>query len=530
MSSGSFPIRSSHLERLPVELLAAVLSFLANKDVKILRLTSKTLKERTLLRLDRVFLSANPRSIEVFRAVADHEEFRHKVKEIIWDDAQLPGPSAFPEAIRDESLFSVTQVQGVPYWFVVGCEQAHQPLAMFKERKIDDIPLVESWRYYEQLLQQQDEVISSGADIEAFRYGLDRFAKSLTRVTLTTASHGVLDNPFYETPMFRSFPTGFTYPITRACWPLPTKGRVPYGCDSWELEEERKRWRGFPIIMHELAIQKHGITEFVIDVNELETGLSCRIFDQPCETYNDFVALLQRPGFRRLDLALLADGQYHEDINWLSFQSGYLKRALESIEDPRHVTLRVHFDSGSLYDVDGVPNKDTHWISLQKIFPPSGKWQNLRHFGFSGMVVDIDELITVLGALPSTLRSVELSFLLFKSNAPRRYYDLLEAMRHRLQWHERAENERPRVTVHINPGGGRPTYLCVDHYVNEYLYGQEAPNPFSGGPPRFAKGNFTEAVQRHRFHPDFKCPDGAICVQLGGFQGRRRDIPSHAMR
>lgn len=132
------------MERLPVEILAAVLSFLANKDVKILRLTSKTLKERTLLRLDRVFLSANSRNIQVFRAIADHEEFHHRVKEVIWDDAQLPGPSAFPDAIREESLFSVTQVKDVPYWFVVGCERGHQPLRMFKERKIDDIPLVKS--------------------------------------------------------------------------------------------------------------------------------------------------------------------------------------------------------------------------------------------------------------------------------------------------------------------------------------------------------------------------------------------------
>lgn len=147
-----------------------------------------------------------------------------------------------------------------------------------------------------------------------------------------------------------------------------------------------------------------------------------------------------------------------------------------------------------------------------------------------GMLVDIDKLIAVLGALPSTLRSVELSFLLFKTNAPRTYYDLLEAMRDKLQWRERAENERPRVTVHFGPSRGRPTYLCVDHYVNEYLYGQEVPNPFSGGPPSFAKGNSAEAVQRHRFHPDFKCPDGAICVQLGGFQGRRPDMTSHARR
>lgn len=62
------------MARLPAELLAVVSSFLVNKDIKTLRLTSKTLKEGARLRLDRVFLSANPRNIDVFRAIAGHEE------------------------------------------------------------------------------------------------------------------------------------------------------------------------------------------------------------------------------------------------------------------------------------------------------------------------------------------------------------------------------------------------------------------------------------------------------------------------
>lgn len=104
----------------------------------------------------------------------------------------------------------------------------------------------------------------------------------------------------------------------------------------------------------------------------------------------------------------------------------------------------------------------------------------------------------------------------------------MEAMHDKLQRHERAGNERLRVTVHIDPFQGLHTYLCLDHHVYEYLYGN-AINPFSGGRPFFTKGDFTEAVQRHRFHPDFRCLDGAIRV-LGGFQGFRRDMPSHATR
>ncbi|OQE86103.1 hypothetical protein PENNAL_c0022G07032 [Penicillium nalgiovense] len=61
----------------------------------MMRLASKQFSNAVELRLQRVFLSANPLNIEVFRAVADHQKFRHQVTEIIWDDARLPrGPRA----------------------------------------------------------------------------------------------------------------------------------------------------------------------------------------------------------------------------------------------------------------------------------------------------------------------------------------------------------------------------------------------------------------------------------------------------
>jgi hypothetical protein len=56
-------------QALPTELVSAICGF--------------------LLRFERVFISANPRNVEVLRAVANHDTFRHRVKEIIWDDAIL---------------------------------------------------------------------------------------------------------------------------------------------------------------------------------------------------------------------------------------------------------------------------------------------------------------------------------------------------------------------------------------------------------------------------------------------------------
>lgn len=84
MTSYSLPILD-----LPVELFHIVLSHLPNRDIKSLRLVSKRFCDSVQLRLCRVALSANPLKIKVFRALADHEKFRHKITEIIWDDARL---------------------------------------------------------------------------------------------------------------------------------------------------------------------------------------------------------------------------------------------------------------------------------------------------------------------------------------------------------------------------------------------------------------------------------------------------------
>lgn len=53
------------------------------------------------LRLQRVFLSVNPLNIKVFRAIADHEKFRHKIVEIVWDDARFArGPHGDVDTAR----------------------------------------------------------------------------------------------------------------------------------------------------------------------------------------------------------------------------------------------------------------------------------------------------------------------------------------------------------------------------------------------------------------------------------------------
>ncbi|QKX60993.1 uncharacterized protein TRUGW13939_08139 [Talaromyces rugulosus] len=80
---------SSRLLLLPLELLTYIFDILPNRDLKSARLTCRGLGNAIRLRIDRVFISANPRNVEVARAIADDENYRRGVVEVIWDDSLL---------------------------------------------------------------------------------------------------------------------------------------------------------------------------------------------------------------------------------------------------------------------------------------------------------------------------------------------------------------------------------------------------------------------------------------------------------
>lgn len=507
MPPAADPARSP-LDRLPVELLAAVLWFLPGRDIKKLRLTSKSVCSKTPLRLRRVFLSANPRNIEVLRAVADHDVLRHGVSEIILDDALLgyidnmneiaPGGTlrAYMNSSEEQSANDLGEdedntdsedgEEDIPYAFSRACRQnirqalerqdtdVPRPNQILIARQIKrQLPWRDSWRYFQQLLQQQEDVMKTGADAEAFRYGLERFT-SLQRVTITPVAHGVLYEPLYETPMIRAFPRGFNYPIP-CSWPLYEIG-LPYFLQPWDNDDEsdKSRWRGFSIASGELSTFGQRVKELVIDVAHLTTGLSCQLFARPCREYDNLLTVLRQPGFSRIDLSILADGQQYE--GWPVFRNGRMKAALDAAADLQHISLGVQIDPPQLtrgLRISTSPND--RFTPLRDIFPID-RWPKLRHFGLSNFLVQHDDLLSLLAALPLTIRSVDLSFLTFMEGGD--YRGLLDGIRQNLAWHERPVHERPRVFVNVrNSMQVTIRYFCLDKEVNEFFYGT-GENPF----------------------------------------------------
>ncbi|KAI8225245.1 hypothetical protein K4K54_004678 [Colletotrichum sp. SAR 10_86] len=526
LPSGSLAV--DFIANSPFEIAALVFSYVDNIDIKNLRLSCKKLANFVSphLRFKRVFIGASPLNVEVFRAVAEHETFRHDVSEIVWDESRYETPSdrdhrydgdwdRFDEGSDhssdegdDEDSPWIKRPRGVPFWF---CRCYHAAIESLEERRQHDVetlpqyveaskqlaakmPIRDAYAYYLKLLEEQEQVLSdTSADAVAFEWALknDRFP-NLKRVTLTPAAHGMLFNPLYPTPAIRALPYGFIYPLPRG-WPTPLHGEEfdgwnwnekivktsPLGHPTETYMEVKDKWRGFRHVVRVLAQPTStGVTELIFDGNQISTGLPCAIFSAPefgveAVEYENLVAAIKKPGFTTLKLNLMMDDQEYNGYG--AFRNGRLKKALEAASDLRYFTLETDQEDNPEDPWRAQSSTADHFIPLRSIFPIE-TWKNLSHFGLSRFLVKQKDLLNVLAALPQTLRSVELSFLWFLKDSGD-YRELLFGIRDTLDWQRRAT--RPRLLIRdegeFQAFPGRAVWLDDD--LDEFLY-SDGENPY----------------------------------------------------
>ncbi|KAG5794554.1 hypothetical protein H9Q69_006370 [Fusarium xylarioides] len=528
MSLSDNASRSPTPQTLPNEVLGAICALLSNRDIKSLRLTCRDLGEKSYLRFDRVFISANPRNIEVLLAVANHDVFSHRVKEIVWDDSVLmdipstdsDGPCGYSGDENDPDDYAANEnKEWISRDFVRLCKES---ISLTKSRLRDKnkhqgdnevqtqlenlMPSRDALALYTDLFHQQREVLSSKADEKAFQYAMQRFPQ-LKKVTVTPAAHGFLFMPLYNTPMIRTFPPGFVYPIPRT-WPSDESlgSESPEDCpEGWENDDERSQWRGFCIVSKVLAehAEKLQISELVVDNHKLPTGVDYTLFDKPNAEYDSLCKIVARPGFRRLVLSLTTgyrDG-FDGSEDWGIYTNGRISSLLAKSTDLEEVVLQTNYDLGSWF----CDMEDS--VSLFDVFPvDSFSAGKLRHFGLSGMQVLQDDLVSFLGRLPSTLRSVNLSFLSLVEDRGN-HATMLADIRDKLGWRHRPANQRIKVSISMllhQFDHGR--YVCLDREVEEYIYG-DGPSPF------VAEEGMTEAlftwgtgIVYDEFDPGFAVP------------------------
>ncbi|OQD99108.1 hypothetical protein PENSOL_c007G03620 [Penicillium solitum] len=532
------------LPALPFELWGCIASYLCNSDIKNFRLSCVQFKNASILRIDRVFLSANPLNVEVFRCIAGHDEFRHSVTEIIWDEARLArGPHGFNESTEGTENFSDedeggntrewaqkygSYIQelilerhafedGCPKWFKHACEKNLDILRQRKGRDVDrpdhiarreqvfaQPPLSGRWSYYQHLLGQQKDVLADNSDVHAFLYGVKQFP-ALRRITITPSAHGYLFTPLYPTPMIRNFPKGFNYPIPRGWLNGPVEPPVAY---HWnEYPELRDRYRGFISALRVLANEPNSVSELVISSNHLPTGLNCTIFDQPCEQYDNLAIVLQNPGFHQLAITLLIGGESDDQLDacWRSF-NGRFRRMLSEAKNMEYFSLHTTVINNP-YDDEYSAGSLERLIPLHS-FIPVEKWPKLRCFELSRFLVTQSDVISFLWLLPKSIRFIKLSMLKFLDEGGD-WHGLLEEMRIMIRekalWADRDTCSQPAISIGLklpNPQIGRAVWL--EKEVQEYLYG-EGQNPFFEQTPLDIPWGI--GTQRDIFEPSFERPN-----------------------
>lgn len=233
-----------------------------------------------------------------------------------------------------------------------------------------------------------------------------------------------------------------------------------------------------------------------MDARQLYTGINCTIFDDPCVEHDHFLAVLKKPGFRRLDLPLMFGGRGPTE-NWKTFRSGRLRETLSHMTDLEEFSF---YTAG----LDGYyewkrPPINTAPVLLESIFPVE-KWPKLRHFALSRFIVSQADLITLLSKLPSTIQSVKLSFLVFVDDG-NVWHTFLTELRTKIREQSLWQGLRPNVVIGCERGyhclGGATWY---GKQVDAFLY-ENGEIPFYD-PPR-NMGKKALGTVKDAFDPDF---------------------------
>lgn len=416
----------------------------------------------------------------------DHDRFRFHVTEIIYDDSRFRDPwDKVPRAMNGDTE-DLTRKQ---HWFGIFYRNIldaihtrplmYQSMPLVKEAFRTRCTESESYQMYRKLRSQQEEVIALDLDSDALRYGLLRFP-NLKRVTVSPAAHGILGRPLYHTPAIRSLLKGLIYPLEHG-W-LGSAIFEEHYPKGWD-EISKREWRGFCVTTKQIArhIRENrpfNLSEFVVESRHAWTGISCHALDSPAsDEYHDLVTIISHPLLRRLELSVACGAE--SERNWPSFRSGLLFSALveaKNLHDLRFDTS-VSIVSRKFHDRSG---NEQNGMPLGSMFPVKD-WSNLRRFALSRSFVKQRDVMAFISTLPSSLESLELSFLsfLFQEGT---YRDLLQDMRCNLGWRERLVRDQPKFIIFVAENEFKMIGVVIDLSLAamDYVY-RHGENPFVEG-------------------------------------------------
>ncbi|OAL54475.1 hypothetical protein IQ07DRAFT_618573 [Pyrenochaeta sp. DS3sAY3a] len=408
---------------LPSELLDVICDHISKLDIKRLRLASKSLAVKVDLRIDRVYISPNRANLNALQRILEHPRYKHTVRELVWDDAQLeeyPTLDSFRSAVNVDEQTTMINIEkfialinddyegGTPEYRALeeddffsedGCLTDFAKGLLLRD---DDQFSRDIIARHATLYQDEQHIMQQGRDVAGLRHALQNLP-NLRRITLTSEVWRPWNlYPHYDTPYYRSLPPGFRKP---SVWPwLGVRPRMTVAQRDHQdmvisqeyIDQLPEDWRGYKIMISTLLeTQNSQIEEFIIDSGFEENGLNALFLVAPKPLLHQTIAAFRQLPLRRLQLSWFIEGN---DVRFRGIAvSAQMKQLLTGLPHLEHLDFNPHFSRRrhqfSMSGVNFIPSD----------FLPDALMHQLKTFALRNAVIEVQ----VLRILITELRNAE---------------------------------------------------------------------------------------------------------------------------
>jgi hypothetical protein len=370
---------------LPSELLAVICEDLSKLDIKRLRLANVYLAKNVDLRIDRIYISPNRANLDCLQKILLHPRYRFHIPELVWDDAQLdeyPDVKSFAAAIDFDDNHVKQDTERLLMDLSRGLQDENAEFGSFEHDDLFDMDgkltetakavllrqdsqfardviarnaatmnVEESYAIYQDLYQEEREIMRQGLDAAALRHALAVCPK-LVRVILTSEVWRPWNlQPVYHTPFHRFLPPGFRKP---SVWPWlsyrpqSTSAQLAYRDNMMKvgtIDQDvslPSEFRGYNIVVSSLiSIPNPQISEFIIYAGHETTGISHQLFAAPNADWKNTMVMARKVPLKRLSLSINPHGtDYSSPSSYL--HSGLMSKTLENMPLLEHLDLSIN--------------------------------------------------------------------------------------------------------------------------------------------------------------------------------------------
>jgi hypothetical protein len=334
-----------------------------------------------------VYISPNRANLNCLQQILGHAKYKLRVSELVWDDAQLdeyPNLEAFRTAIEVDEKSNQREIEDRLNDLSRDSPNENTEYGVFEHDDLFDddgrltelakgillqhdsqsardmiarnataMSIADSYKLYQQLYREEQEIMKAGLDAAALRHALE-VCPNLVRVVLTSEVWRPWNlYPVYHTPFHRSLPSGFRKPTV---WPwLDDRpyytraqkehrrdimcGRIANANDALPAD-----FRGYSIVVSSLiSVPNPSISEFIMYTGHETTGVAHQLFAYRNIDYTNTLMMARAIPIRRLVLSinsycLVMFGHGRADCS----HSGQLRTLLDAMPHLEHLDLSLN--------------------------------------------------------------------------------------------------------------------------------------------------------------------------------------------